>query len=159
MNRSGTKILTVAVVLLLLTNIGLVAMMVWGKKGPGEKRRGRGEPGEMMIRELGLNEEQKKKFLALRDEHFKAVRPLMDSIRQEKARMVELLGAESVSDSLYNAYSAGIRAKQERADRLLFDHFRSVRKMLSAGQQEKYDAFVRKMIQQRGRRDSTSKKP
>lgn len=159
MNRSGTKILTVAVVLLLLTNIGLVAMMVWGKKGSGDKRRGRGEPGEMMIRELGMNEEQKKNFLTLRDEHFKAVRPLMDSIRQEKVKMVNLLNAETVSDSLYMAYNAGVRQLQDRADRLMFDHFRKVRQLLSPEQQGKYDEFVKKMIQQRGRRDTTGKKP
>lgn len=159
MNRSGTKILTVAVVLLLFTNIGLVALMVWGKKGPGDKRRGRGEPGEMMIREMGMNEEQKKNFLTLRDEHFKAVRPLMDSIRQEKVKMVSLLGADTVSDSLYMAYNAGVRRLQDRADRLMFEHFREVRKILSPDQQGKYDAFVKKMIQQRGRRDTTGKKP
>lgn len=158
MNRSGTKILTVAVVLLLFTNIGLVALMVWGKKGSGDKRRGRGEPGEMMIRELGMNEEQKKKFLTLRDEHFKAVRPLMDSIRQEKVKMVSLLSAESVSDSLYLAYSAGVRQLQDRADRHMFGHFREVRQLLTAEQQGKYDEFVKKMIMQRGRRDTTGKK-
>jgi Spy/CpxP family protein refolding chaperone len=158
MNRSGTKILTVAVVLLLFTNIGLVALMVWGKKGSGDKRRGRGEPGEMMIRELGMNEEQKKKFFTLRDEHFKAVRPLMDSIRQEKVKMVNLLSAESVSDSLYLAYSAGVRQLQDRADRHMFEHFREVRQLLTADQQGKYDEFVKKMIMQRGRRDTTGKK-
>jgi periplasmic protein CpxP/Spy len=157
MKNSTTRILSLAVVLLLLTNIGLVLFMVYGKKDH-RGRKMRGEPMEMMAKELNMTEQQKKDYKQLKDEHFKSVRPLFDSIRATKTAFFELVKDTSASDSLVDAYSQKVAAQQSKLDKLTFEHFRRVRGLFTAEQQPKFDSFVRKMMQRGGRRDSSGKK-
>ena len=60
MKNSTNKILTIAVVLLLLVNIAMVIFIIKGKK-PYDSRRGKGDPVEMMEKELNMTEQQKVK--------------------------------------------------------------------------------------------------
>jgi protein CpxP len=156
--KNNNKILTIAVVLLLLTNIGLVAFMMLGGKGKkaGDKRQGNREPFAMMVKELGMTEQQQKDYRQLKEAHFKSVRPLFDSIRAAKTAFYSLIKGGSVSDSVLNEYTAGISAKQAALERETFEHFRQVRNIFTSEQQPKYDSFLQKMMQ-RGKRDSSGK--
>jgi len=69
--RNNNKILTIAVVLLLLTNIALVAFMLTGKRGKGREKYERPDPAEMMAKELSMTDQQQTDYKQLRDEHFK----------------------------------------------------------------------------------------
>ena len=62
MKSSSNKILTIAVVLLLIANIALVAFLVMGKnkKNSWHGGGGKGDPSEMMAKELNMTEQQKK---------------------------------------------------------------------------------------------------
>lgn len=149
--------MTIAVVLLLITNIGLVAFMVFGRHGKGpERRRERGEPSEWMIKEMKMTGEQQKQFKAMKEAHFQAMKPIFDSIRAEKSALVDLLKEKEVSDSLFNAYNHRILEKQNRIDLMTFQHFRKVRGIFNADQQPKFDEFLKKMITRR--RDSVDRK-
>ncbi len=155
--KSNNKILTIAVVLLLLTNIGLVAFMMLGKgKKGGEKHQGNREPFEMMVKELGMTEQQQKDYRQLKETHFKNVRPLFDSIRAAKTAFYSLIKGGEVSDSVLNAYTSGISIKQMALEKETFAHFRQVRNIFTAEQQPKYDSFLLKMMQ-RGKRDTSGK--
>ena len=155
--RNNNKILTIAVVLLLLTNIGLVAFMMLGKgKKGGNKHQGNREPFEMMVKELNMTEQQQKDYRQLKEAHFNNVRPLFDSIRAAKTAFYSLIKGGPVSDSLMNEYTAGISAKQAALEKVTFAHFRQVRNIFTAEQQPKYDSFLLKMMQ-RGKRDSSGK--
>ena len=156
MKSSTNKILTVAVVLLLLTNIALVVFMVKGK----DHRSGRGgksDPFEMMVKELNMTEQQQKDYKQLKEDHFKMIRPLFDSVRAAKTAFFSLIKDTTVSDSIVNAYSHRISEKQSVIDNLTFAHFKRVRNLFTPEQQPKFDEFVKKMMQQRGRKDSSSK--
>lgn len=155
--KNNNKILTIAVVLLLLTNIGLVAFMMLGKgKKAGEKRQGNREPFELMVKELGMTEQQQKDYRQMKEAHFKNVRPLFDSIRAAKTAFYSLIKGGPVSDSVLNEYADGISAKQAALEKVTFAHFRQVRNIFTAEQQPKYDSFLLKMMQ-RGKRDSSGK--
>ena len=156
MKNSTTRILTIAVVLLLLANIALVIFMVKGKKRSPGKRSGRGEPFEMMVKEMNMTEEQQKEFKALKEEHFKNVRPLFDSVRAAKTAFFGLVKEPNVSDSLLNAYDQRVIDHQIKLDKLTFEHFRRVRNLFTAEQQPKFDSIIQKMMQ-RGRRDSSGR--
>jgi LTXXQ motif family protein len=160
MKNSTNKILTIAVILLLLVNIAMVIFIMRGRK-PYDSRRGKGDnPVEMMEKELNMTEQQKKDVKKLRDEHFAAIRPLFDSVRAAKSAFFGLIKDSNVSDSLLNIYSKRITETQAAVDKLTFAHFRSVRALLNPDQQVKYDEFVQKMMQRSGgrRKDSTENK-
>jgi periplasmic protein CpxP/Spy len=159
MKYSNNKILTIAVVLLLITNIALVALMMFGKndkpkRGPG----GKGDPFAMMEKELGMTEVQKKEHLQFREEYFKKINPLFDSVRYAKAAYFALVKDTTLADSVLVSSYNKITAMQTAIDRYTFDHFRRVRALYTPGQQLKYDSLVQKMMMQKGRRDSSSKK-
>ena len=156
MKNSNNRILTIAVVLLLIANIALVAFLVMGKKKNGDGPRGKGDPSEMLAKELNMTEEQKKEHKLLKGEHLKNIKPLFDSVRAAKTGFYALLKDSTVSDSVLDIYSRKITEQQSTIDKLTFAHFKRIRNLFTAEQQTKFDTFVQKMMQ-RGRKDSADK--
>lgn len=158
MKNSNNKILTIAVVLLLITNIALVAFILPGKnKSNSRHSGGKRDPAEMMAKELNMTEQQKKEHKLLKEEHFKNIKPLFDSVRAAKTAFFSLLKDSTVSDSIVTAYSQRISERQSAIDKLTFAHFKKIRNLFTPVQQPKFDEFVQKMMQ-RGRRDSAAGK-
>jgi protein CpxP len=157
MRNSTTRILTIAVVLLLLANITLVYFLVSARKHASDRRQGRGEPFEMMVKELNMTDQQQKDFKQLKEDHFKNVRPLFDSVRNAKTAFFQLTKDPSVNDSTLNAYEQRVTQQQSKLDFLTFEHFRKVRALFTPEQQPKFDSFIQRMMQ-RGKRDSVGKR-
>ncbi len=157
MKSSTNKILTIAVVLLLVTNVALVAFMIMGKNKRSEKPQARKNTSDMMAKELNMTEEQKKNHKLSKEEHLKNVKPLFDSIRLTKAALYSLLKDSTVSDATINSYCQKIGETQTAIEKLTFAHFKRKRNLFTAEQQSKYDSFVLRMMQG-GRRDSTDKR-
>jgi Spy/CpxP family protein refolding chaperone len=161
--KSNNKILSVAVVLLLLTNITLVILMV-KNKGQNDGRRfgGKGDPFETMAKELNMTAEQRKSHQQFRDDFFKTVKPLWDSVRTAKSAFFELAKDPAVNDSVLNVHNKHISEIQLTIDKLTFEHFRRARALYTGEQQKKYDDMVQKMMQRQGgrggwKKDSTGK--
>lgn len=154
------KILTIAVVLLLLVNVVMLVCMMRGRGHHDMKNQG-GNPFDRMVKELNMTEQQQTEFKKLKDEHFAAIKPVFDSVRTLKKSFFGLVKEENVNDSLVNNYSSLISQQQAIIDKLTINHFRKVRALFSGDQQKKFDDFVQKMMQRRGpgssRRDSTGK--
>jgi Spy/CpxP family protein refolding chaperone len=158
MKNTTNKFLLAAVILLLIANIVLVAFMIWGNdKKPAARSGGRGGPFDKLVKEMGMSDQQQKQYQSLREAHFKNVRPLFDSMRLKRQALFNLLNEEPLNDSLVNSLTAYIAEKQIQADKLTLMHFRQVRLLLNQDQQQKFDAFIQKMMQ-RGRRDSANGK-
>jgi periplasmic protein CpxP/Spy len=157
MKNSSTKILTVAVVLLLLINIALVIFMLQGRKKKGDKMHGKGEPFEMMVKELSMTDQQQTDYKAMKEEHMKTMRPLFDSVRAAKTAFFALIKQQDVSDSTVSAYGQRITERQATIDKMTFAHFKRVRNIFTPDQQPKFDEFIQKMML-RGKKDSAVKK-
>ncbi len=162
--KSNNKILSIAVVSLLLINIALVILMVKGKDHQSEGKRsgGKGDPFEVMAKELKMSAEQKKSHQQFRDDFFKTVKPLWDSVRSAKSAFFELVKDSAVNDSVLNVHNKRISDIQLSVDKITFEHFRRVRALYSGEQQIKYDELVQKMMQRQGgrggwKKDSTGK--
>ena len=154
MKNTTNKFLLVSTILLLLANIALVAFIFFGR---GKKPAGGGKDMfDKLVKEIGMDGAQKKKYDSMREAHFTKIRPLFDSMRVTRQELFKLIKTDSVNDSLVNVYTNRISEKQTLADKLTLEHFRKVRSFLNADQQIKYEAFVQKMMQ-RGRRDSSGK--
>jgi Spy/CpxP family protein refolding chaperone len=156
------RILTIAVVLLLVVNVVMLVCMMKGRGHHGMKKQGaKAGPVEMMMKELNMNEQQQTEFKKLKEEHFTTIKPVFDSVRTLKKSLFGLVKEENLNDSLVNNYSGLIAEQQATIDKLTINHFRKVRALFSGDQQKKFDDFVQKMMQRRGpggmRRDSTGK--
>lgn len=157
MKNTTNRILVIAVGLLLLTNIALVVFMVSGKNKSGGRNHGKGDPFEMMVKELSMTEQQQTEYKQYKEEHLKKIKPLFDSVRAAKTAFFVLLKDSTVSDSIVLANSQRISERQAAVDQATFAHFKKVRKLFTTEQQPKFDSFIQKMMQ-RGRRDSANKK-
>lgn len=148
MKGASNKILTIAVILLLLVNVAMLVFMLKGRKH-GDRRQGGKSPFEMMVKELNMTEQQQTEFKKMKEDHFTNIRPVMDSVRSLKRSMFELVKEENLNDSLVNRYSAMIAEQQAIADKATINHFRKVRALFTGDQQKKFDDFVQKMMQRR----------
>jgi Spy/CpxP family protein refolding chaperone len=156
------KILTIAVILLLLVNAVMLIMMVRSRGHHDMKKQG-GGPFDMMVKELNMTEQQQTDFKKLKDEHFAAISPVFDSVKTLKKSLFGLVKQENLDDSLVSQYSRLISEQRAIADRLTINHFRKVRALFSGDQQKKFDDFVQKMMDRHNqqminrKKDSTGK--
>jgi Spy/CpxP family protein refolding chaperone len=157
MKRSN-NILTIAVVILLLANIGLLIYIFTTKNKHDERgRRGKDPIGEM-AKDLNMTDQQQKDFKQLRDDHFKNIRPQMDSLRAAKTAYFSLIKDSTANDSIINAYDQRLMVQQSVIDKMTFDHFRRVRNLFTPEQQPRFDSFVQKMMQRRRGGDTSREK-
>ena len=147
MRNSTNKILIVAVVLLLAANLVMVYMMVKNKGRRGHRREMKGGGPNEMIKALDLSDDQKKAYDQLKDEHFRASRPLFDSIRAAKIAYFNLVKDSTVTDSTFEVYSENVRQKQALADKMVFEHFRKIRQLFTPEQRIKFDSLVQNNMQ------------
>lgn len=155
------KLLTIAVVLLLIVNVVLLVFMFKGR-GHNDKKSRDGNPFDKMVKELNMTDQQQTEFKNLKDQHFAAIKPVFDSVRTLKKSLFSLVKAENVNDSLVNQYSTLISEQRAIADKLTINHFRKVRTLFSGDQQKKFDDFMQKMMDRRNsqggkKKDSTGK--
>ena len=150
MKNSSNKILTIAVVLLLLVNGTMLFFMLRNRNHhPARFEDGKGGPFEMIVKELNMTEQQQTDFKKLKEEHFKAIGPVFDSIRTLKQSLFGLVKDETASDSVVSNYSSLIALQQSIIDKLTIAHFKKVRALFSGDQQNKFDDFVQKMMQRK----------
>jgi periplasmic protein CpxP/Spy len=153
--KSSNKILTIAVILLLITNIALVAMLVMGKQKKDKRGGGREQAFEMMVKELDMTDAQQKEYKLLKETHLKDSKPLFDSLRTARNAFFALVKDTAASDSVLTVYSQRISERQAAIDRNIFAHFKKVRNLFTPEQQPRFDTFVQKMMQRkRDNRDS-----
>ncbi|RYY93021.1 MAG: periplasmic heavy metal sensor [Chitinophagaceae bacterium] len=135
--------LAIAVIVLVLLNIGLMAS-IWLQKstvaGIGTTattgQPPRGGPGAMIIRELGFDSLQRLRFDSLRNDHHSRTEAYRAQMRDLKERFFAGLHAdEPPSDSL----NAAIGALQARIDRNTYEHFRLVRALCNGAQKERFE--------------------
>ena len=135
MKTPTNKILAIAAILLLLINIALVIFIINGRKHSASKRRG--NPFEMMDKDLDLIRATKEEVKKLRDKHFETIRPLSDSVRAAKSAYFGLIKESNVNDSTLNAYRKRMSDIQSNIDRLSFAHLQRVRRLFNEGQPKK----------------------
>ncbi|MBI5857964.1 MAG: periplasmic heavy metal sensor [Sphingobacteriales bacterium] len=150
MKTSSNKILTIAVILLLLVNVAMLVFLLKGRRHHyGDKKPGKGGPVEYMAKELGMTEEQKNTFRDLREAHFKVVKPLFDSITVIRKTFFDLVRDANANDSAITDFSNRIAAVQLEIDKQTLAHFRQARSLFQGQQREKYDSLVQKIMQRK----------
>lgn len=136
----------IVTILLLIVNIGFTTFM-WKKINchPSGAREGV-NPRDFLMNELQFNEEQRKKYQLLADEHFAVKRQLEEKERQSKVALFSMLKNDSIDPILV---SQKIEASEKiimQIDSLIFYHFVEVKKICNKDQLQKIDEVVRKAI-------------
>ena len=156
MNTRSPRLLSVAVIVLLLINTALVVYLVLerNRSHAHHSSSHREDAFERMARTLGYSDGQKEQHQSLRKEHMEQIRSLYDSIRQTKVVLYSRTNIVEESDSIFLNYMSNMAEWQSMINRMNYAYYKKVRSILKPEQQPLYDSMLVKMIE-RGRRDSS----
>jgi len=140
-----TKLLTVAVIALLVLNLGTLGFLILAPK-PGMGMHGhRPEPKEIIIRKLRFDAEQIEKYENLIQWHRSSINQIEKEIYATKNNLYQqLLKNEPDSektDSLINK----IGDYQEQVEKTHFTHFRDIKKICRPEQIKNYEKLTEEL--------------
>ncbi|MEN9336050.1 MAG: hypothetical protein RLZZ500_1037 [Bacteroidota bacterium] len=155
MDRS--KLLTLAVIALLILNLGTLAFLLLPKPyphpemGPGGPAGPRGpKPKTIIIEQLGLDAAQVKVYEGLIKEHRQAIDSLDQVIRESKDQLYQNLAA-TAGDQVDTVLVAKINAAQKQIELTHYNHFLAIKKLCKPEQMEKFNALTEELHRLFGR--------
>ena len=144
MNR--TKLLTIAVIGLLLINLGTLGIMIMHRPPHpphGEMMPPPGEgPKQLIIDRLHFDDAQQKQYEALIDVHRKKTNELHDASREMHNQLFSLLKTEPVDKAKADTLIQQIADNQKEIDNLNFDHFEKIKGICKPEQIEDFNELA-----------------
>lgn len=137
MNR--TKLLTIAVIGLLLINLGTLGVLLMQKPGRlphgqlSPPKRGEG-PRQLIIDRLHFDAEQQKQYDVLITEHRTKTDELHEASRDMHNELYSLLKADTIDRTKADSLILQIADNQKAVDNLNFDHFQEIKGICKPGQ-------------------------
>jgi len=146
-SRGRSKFLVILVIILLLTNLGMLWYFTSSdkKEKQGEKMSRNEKQVAFMTKQLNLDSSQRDNYIALRARRDSVLNPLNDSLREAKLKLVSYL-KDNVSDSQVMAAIDDIAARQKPIELEFYRHFSRVRSMCKDAQAAKYDSMLVNMV-------------
>lgn len=141
------RLLTLAVIGLLLLNFGLLGFLFLKKERQPEHnpRPPHEEPKYIIIRKLRLDEAQKAAYQGLIDEHRSKVTVLNRQNLELKNELYVLLRAEKPDTMVASALIHKIGRKQEALEHINFEHFRQIRALCKPEQVAAFDSLAKEL--------------
>ncbi|CAN5618400.1 hypothetical protein BH11BAC3_BH11BAC3_01570 [soil metagenome] len=151
---SKIKLLSIAVIGLLLINIAIVAFLMFKKPPPslgerppmGQQGRPPGQdagPKKIIIEKLHFDKEQAAQYERLIEQHQAIIKSLNDSIKDAKNELYSSLTNENFTgkDSLI----AKLGLLQRRVELTHYEHFAAIKKLCKPDQLENYAALTKEI--------------
>ena len=158
-SSSKTKILVIAVIFLLLTNIAMLAFFLFGK-GPGKKDNHGGGREAMMRtflqKDIGFTDPQLQQYDSLAKIHKESIKSSMDEVRNNREKDLKEISGSGFNDSVISTAANRSSARQKDMLEKMFLHFKDIRKLCTPDQQPKFDSLFYKIWT---RKDDKHKKP
>jgi Spy/CpxP family protein refolding chaperone len=146
MNR--TKLLTIAVIGLLLINLGTLGVLIMRKpprpphgEMPPPPPPGEG-PKQLIIDRLRFDDAQQKQYDVIIEEHKKKTNELHDASRDMHNQLYALLKTEPVDKAKADALIQQIADNQKAVDNLNFDHFQKIKSICKPDQVEDFNELA-----------------
>ncbi len=141
---SNTRRLTITIVILLITNLAILAYFLLPKMDAAKSKSSTKAGYGMMetLRRVGLDSTQEKELDRLREEHWKKMRPMFEDLQTTKSNFYALLKTPETPDSILNHAAAQIGEKQKAIDLQVFTHFKNSRMVCTPAQRPTYDSLV-----------------
>lgn len=152
---SKMKLLSIAVIGLLILNLGIVGFLFFSKPlRPHDRPNGRPpfervKPQKEIIERLHFDSDQVRQYEILIEAHQASIRALNDSIRNVKSMLYLMLNAENISDK--DSLIETLGSLQEGIERIHYDHFAKVKKLCRADQLSDFEELTTRLADFFGR--------
>lgn len=130
-----TKLLSVAVIALLVLNFVILGFLFLSKKHKPNRRK---MPREIVIEKLHFDENQIVEYEKIIKEHQKAIRNLDDSIRKTKNELYQLLNEEKINSAQKDSLYLKLANYQKQIETTHFNHFLEIKKLCKKEQLADY---------------------
>ena len=138
-----TKLLTIAVVGLLLLNLGMMTMFLFKGKPPKHEGGPQGEgPKKIIIERLNFDEGQQQQYEVIITEHRSKTRELNKTSRKLHDELYSLLIENVIDKTKADSITQTIAENQKAIDNLNFDHFQKIKAICKDGQIENFNGLV-----------------
>jgi protein CpxP len=141
--KSTNKILVILVAVLLLTNL---SMLYYFSPKKEETKSGSDRQLDWVKKELRLSDAQVAAYLELRHKRDSILKPLNNSLRESKLKIVAILQQPAINDSAVQALADEISTKQQPIEKEYFYHFSRIKAMCTPEQQALFDSVLIRMI-------------
>jgi len=128
------------VLLLVLLNAATLTKL-WLDKGRQGPRGNRGRSEDLLTKELSLNESQIKQIENLRKNHFRKMENIRSEQHKTRKSLHELWQKNDVQTEV-NVLTSKIGDLQESMEFETYNHFSSIRKLLTDEQKLKFDTII-----------------
>jgi len=140
------KILTIAVVILVVMNIATLSF-IWiseNSEHHHRKKKKRPDVERYLSRKLDLSAEQAEAFKTAREKHFEHTDDLMRSLRDDRQMLSQMLS--NTDTARQNEMMLRIAEKNAELERLNFIHLQNLRSICTVEQKQKFDSVIFKVI-------------
>lgn len=131
-----TKLLSVAIIALLVLNFGILGFLFVSKK---HEPNGRKMPREIVIERLHFDENQIVEYETIIEEHQKNIRNLDRLIRKTKNELYQLLNEEKIDSSQKDSLYLKLANYQKQIETTHFNHFLEIKKLCKKEQLDDYE--------------------
>lgn len=131
-----TKLLSVAIIALLVLNFGILGFLFLSKK---HEPNGRKMPREIVIERLHFDENQIVEYETIIEEHQKNIRNLDRLIRKTKNELYQLLNEEKIDSSQKDSLYLKLANYQKQIETTHFNHFLEIKKLCKKEQLDDYE--------------------
>ncbi len=138
-----TKLLTIAVVGLLILNLGMMALFLFNGKPPQHQGGPEGEgPKKIIIERLNFDEGQQKQYEGIITEHRSKTKELNKRSRDLHDELYSLLKNNTIDKTISDSLIKTITENQKAKEDLNFDHFQKIKAICKSDQLERFNGLV-----------------
>ena len=140
-----TKLLTIAVIGLLIINFGTLGFLLLNGKGHRPPQEGRQKPKEIIIEKLHFDEAQQKDYAKLIKWHHGEITRLDDQIRQTKNELYSQLNQGETNVKTKDSLVSLLAGYQKQIEETHFKHFEDIKKLCRQNQMENFNALTEEL--------------
>jgi protein CpxP len=138
-----TKLLTIAVVGLLILNLGMMGLFLFNGKPPQHQGGPEGEgPKKIIIERLNFDEGQQKQYEGIITEHRSKTKELNKRSRDLHDELYSLLKNNTIDKTISDSLIKTITENQKAKEDLNFDHFQKIKAICKSDQLERFNGLV-----------------
>lgn len=140
-----TRLLSIAVVILFLMNVGIISFLLLNKPPRPDGRNDGEGPKRIIIERLGFDKEQVDRYDALIEQHQQTMRSADEEIMQLKRELFSLLSSPDPvrEDSLIER----IGSVQRRIEHAHIAHFSGIRSICRPDQMNDFKALSHELVE------------
>jgi periplasmic protein CpxP/Spy len=124
-----TKLLTFAVVALLLLNLATLGFLVFSAKTNHPNSFRRPQPREIIIEKLDFDANQQDQYVELIGRHRQEINKLDDQIRNSKQELYLQLTKQNINIKAKDSLINNIANTQKQIEEMHFSHFQDIKKL------------------------------